>query len=46
MKISKRERLESVLRGQLPDRPPITAYRHFPKSERKPNELARLAKKV
>ena len=42
MKISKRERLECVLRGQLPDRPPITAYRHFPKSERKPNELARV----
>jgi len=40
MGLSKRQRLECVLHGELPDRPPVTAYRHFPKRERKPAELA------
>lgn len=37
---NKRKRLECVLHGALPDRPPITAYHHFPGRERKPEDLA------
>ncbi|WP_410207327.1 uroporphyrinogen decarboxylase family protein [Fusobacterium sp.] len=40
--LSKRERLNKVLEGKLADRPPVTAYRHFPKEERKPEELANI----
>lgn len=39
-KFSKRERVQYVLDGKIPDRPPITAYRHFPNVEREPKELA------
>lgn len=39
--MSKRERLEITLKGKLADRPPVTAYRHFPNIERKPEELAK-----
>ena len=37
---TKRERVECVLSGKLADRPPVTAYRHFPMQERKPEDLA------
>ncbi|MDO5650300.1 MAG: uroporphyrinogen decarboxylase family protein, partial [Gallicola sp.] len=40
MSDSKRERLLKVLRGEVPDRPPITAYRHIPHRERMPEDLA------
>lgn len=30
---TKRERVEAVLNGELPDRPPITCYHHFPEFE-------------
>lgn len=39
-KYTKRERVNAVLNGKLADRPPITAYRHFPGHERNPEELA------
>ncbi|MEF9917578.1 MAG: uroporphyrinogen decarboxylase family protein [Lachnospiraceae bacterium] len=32
-KWTKRERVEAVLRGELADRPPISAWRHFPSME-------------
>lgn len=38
--MNKRERVMKTLRGEITDRPPITAYRHFPKQERDPKELA------
>ena len=37
---TKRERVECILSGKLADRPPVTAYRHFPNVERKPEDLA------
>lgn len=40
-KYTKRERLNMVLEGKLADRPPITAYRHFPMKERRPEDLAK-----
>lgn len=42
MSYSKRERLFTVLNGETADRPPITAYRHFPKQERDPKELSEI----
>lgn len=39
---SKRERVECVLQGKLADRPPVTAYRHFPNQERRPEDLANI----
>lgn len=41
-KMTKRERVNLVLEGKLADRPPVTAYRHFPKQERKPEDLANI----
>lgn len=38
--MTKRERLETVLNGNLADRPPISAWRHFTESENNPRELA------
>lgn len=38
--MNKRERVMKTLRGELTDRPPVTAYRHFPGEERDPKELA------
>lgn len=38
-KYSKRERLAMTLKGIIPDRPPITAYRHFPVDEGKKDRL-------
>lgn len=38
---TKWERVRAVLNGELADRPPMTAYRHFPKVERKPEDLAK-----
>lgn len=40
-KFSKWERVNAVLNGELADRPPVTAYRHFPRRERKPEELVK-----
>lgn len=37
---SKQERMRAVMSGEVPDRPPITAYRHFPGSEEDPKLLA------
>ncbi len=36
---SKRDRFNAVLRGELPDRPPISAWRHFPDFEHGGPEL-------
>ena len=33
MSWTKRERVEAVLNGEMPDRPPITCYHHFPEFE-------------
>ncbi len=40
MSYTKRERVEAVLHGEVPDRPPVTAYRHFPGKEQKPEDIA------
>ena len=40
--MTKRERVMATLRGEKTDRPPITAYRHFPKVEREPRDLANI----
>lgn len=37
---SHRERFNAVLKGEILDRPPITAYRHFPGLEAEPKSLA------
>lgn len=37
---TKRERLEAVLRGELPDRPPISSWRHFVEKEHNAKDLA------
>ncbi len=39
--ISKRERFNLVLKGELADRPPVTAYRHVPGHERLAQDLAK-----
>lgn len=38
---SKRRRLENVLMGNLADRPPISAWRHFTEKENNPEDLAK-----
>lgn len=38
--ISHRERLETVLAGELPDRPPVAMWRHFPVDDQTPDGLA------
>jgi len=35
-----RERIESCLRGELPDRPPVALWRHFPMDDQSPENLA------
>ena len=40
MKMSKRERLESTIRGEATDRPPVALWRHFPGDDYDPAELA------
>lgn len=42
MSWTKRDRLNAVLAGEAPDRPPVTAYRHFPGMEYEPADLARV----
>lgn len=37
--MTKRERLEAVLNGELPDRPPMTVYKHHPGKEYKAEDL-------
>ncbi|MEA4963095.1 uroporphyrinogen decarboxylase family protein [Lutispora sp.] len=37
---TKRERLEAVLKGELPDRPPISSWRHFVEKEHNARDLA------
>jgi uroporphyrinogen decarboxylase len=41
MTISHRERLETTLSGQKPDRPPVALWRHFPVDDQNPQDLAR-----
>ena len=38
--ITHRERLETCLLGELPDRPPIALWRHFPVDDQSPENLA------
>ncbi len=38
--ISHRERLETCLSGELPDRPPVALWRHFPVDDQTPDGLA------
>ncbi|MBP7692271.1 MAG: hypothetical protein KA764_10155 [Anaerolineales bacterium] len=38
--LSKRERVDAVLRGALPDRTPVSAWRQFIREEREPEALA------
>lgn len=40
-KYTKWERVNAVLNGELADRPPVTAYRHFPMEERKVEDLVK-----
>lgn len=37
---SHRERFNAVLKGEILDRPPVTAYRHFPELEAEPKSFA------
>ncbi len=39
--LSKGERVDAVLRGEAPDRAPVSAWRHFLRDERDPEVLAR-----
>jgi len=39
--ITHRERLESCLRGDIPDRPPVALWRHFPVDDQFPEDLAK-----
>ncbi len=39
---TKRDRVMAVLSGEVPDRPPVTAYRHFPGMEFEGKDLARV----
>jgi uroporphyrinogen decarboxylase len=39
--VSKRERLEAAIKGELADRPPVALWRHFPVADQKPELLAR-----
>ena len=38
---TKQGRIRAVVRGELPDRPPISAWRHFPGMEETPEDLAK-----
>lgn len=37
---SKRERLEAAIAGEVPDRPPVALWRHFPVDDQAPHMLA------
>ena len=39
--LSKRERLEAAIRGDIADRPPVSLWRHFPVDDQSPVSLAR-----
>jgi uroporphyrinogen decarboxylase len=39
--ISKKERLEAAIRGEIADRPPVALWRHFPVDDQDPIELAK-----
>ncbi len=39
---TKRDRVMAVLSGEVPDRPPVTAYRHFPGMEFEGKDLAKV----
>lgn len=39
---TKRDRVMAVLSGEVPDRPPVTAYRHFPGMEFEGRDLAKV----
>ncbi len=45
VQLSKRERVEAVLQGEVPDRVPVSAWRHFLKDERRPDTLAQVSLK-
>jgi len=38
---TKRQRIDSIINGELADRPPISAWRHFTNSEQNPKDLAK-----
>lgn len=38
--ISHRERIQSCLQGEQPDRPPVALWRHFPVDDQRPESLA------
>jgi uroporphyrinogen decarboxylase len=38
--ISKRQRLEAAIRGEVADRPPVSLWRHFPVDDQSPQSLA------
>jgi uroporphyrinogen decarboxylase len=38
---NKMERMMCVMKGEVPDRPPVTAYRHFPGMEVKADDIAK-----
>lgn len=40
MSWTKRERMAAVMAGETADRPPVTAYRHFPGMEYEPEKIA------
>jgi uroporphyrinogen decarboxylase len=40
MNMTKRERLESTIRGEATDRPPVALWRHFPGDDQDPVDLA------
>ncbi|GAB4485048.1 MAG: hypothetical protein OHK0031_09170 [Anaerolineales bacterium] len=40
MTLTHRQRLEQTLSGQLPDRPPVALWRHFPGDDQTPETLA------
>ncbi|RMF44029.1 MAG: uroporphyrinogen decarboxylase [Anaerolineae bacterium] len=40
MTLSHRERMESCLAGETPDRPPVALWRHFPVDDQAPGSLA------
>lgn len=44
MKITHRQRIESVLSGSVPDRIPVAFWRHFPVDDQNPERLASATK--
>ena len=40
MPVSHRQRLETCLSGEKPDRPPVALWRHFPVDDQTPDGLA------